>query len=157
MFDDDTIHFLRSGCALLVAVITDDGAPYATRGWGLDLLDDERVRVLVDADDPITLAGLQDGARVAITGSSVRTLRSLQLKGRVLTSAPEQPQDRARMVRFCDDFWGDVEDIHGTPRYLLDRLAPCRIVSFEAVVDEVYNQTPGPSAGQAMGDRAGDD
>jgi hypothetical protein len=58
------------------------------------------------------------------------------------------------MLRFCDDFWGDVEDIHGTPRYLLDRLVPSRLAAVDVAIDEVYNQTPGPKAGRAMGDPA---
>jgi hypothetical protein len=150
MFDDDTIHFFESGCAMIVAVVTDDGAPHATRGWGLDVVEPGRVRVLVDADEPVTLAGLADGRAVAVTSSSVRTLRSLQLKGRAERRAAGTDADRARMERFCDQFWADVEDIHGTPRDLLDRMTPTRLVSVEIVVEDVFNQTPGPSAGRAF-------
>jgi hypothetical protein len=153
MFDDDTTHFFESGCALIVAVVTDDGAPHATRGWGLDIVGDGRVRVLVDADEPVTLAGLADGRPVAITGSSVRTLRSLQLKGRAERLTQGTDADAARKARFCDAFWSDVEEIHGTPRYLLDRMTPPDVASVEVVVEQVFNQTPGPSAGCAVDTR----
>ena len=57
MFDPETRAFLESGCGLLVATVSADGAPHAARGWGLDVLDvgpPARLRLLLDADDERT-------------------------------------------------------------------------------------------------------
>ena len=94
MFDPETQAFLHSGCGLLVATVSPDGEPHATRGWGLDIVElgpPAVVRVMLDADDERTLEHVVAGGAVAITAANVLTLRSLQLKGRSRASTPRAP------------------------------------------------------------------
>lgn len=135
-----------------------DGAPYASRGWGLTLTATATatspVRLLLDADDVVTLANLErvggHGGRIAITGADVRTLRSFQLKGRVLAIEAVTDADHEKADRYCDDFFTDILVTDGTPRVLTERLRPARFVACTVEVEEAYDQTPGPQAGSAV-------
>lgn len=142
--------FLESGCALVIGCLGADGAPFATRGWGLDVLDAGagRVRVLLLAEELPAV-----GSLVAVTGTSVRTLRSLQLKGPVVAVEPSlDAAGAARVDRYTDAFLGDIEDTDGTPRPVLDRLRPVGpLGAVHLDVTELYDQTPGPTAGAAVG------
>jgi hypothetical protein len=150
VFDPETVTFLESGCALIVGTVNTDGAPLASRGWGLSVPTDtpSPIRLLLDADDEPTLANLP-GA-VALTGVDVRVLHSVQLKGRVVAIEPATARDRERAANFCDDFFGAIEETDGTPRWKPDRLVPSDYVAALVDVDEVYDQTPGPGAGATL-------
>jgi hypothetical protein len=152
VFAAATKRFLESGCALIVGTVSADGEPHANRGWGLTVLpgDGNHVRLLLDADDQRALADLARAGAIAITGADVRTLRSVQLKGRFVGSEAADENDRERARRFCDGFFGDVVVTDGTPRELLERLVPDDYVACTIAVDEVYDQTPGPGAGAPL-------
>jgi hypothetical protein len=152
VFAAATKRFLESGCALIVGTVNADGEPHANRGWGLTVLpgDGDHIRLLLDADDPRALADLTAAGAIAITGADVRTLQSVQLKGRFVGSEPADDDDRARVRRFCDGFFGDVVAVDGTPRELLERLVPDDYVACTIAIGEVYDQTPGPGAGAPL-------
>ncbi len=133
-----------------------DGAPYASRAWGLTLIATATspVRLLLDAADATTLANLEregdHGGRIAITGADVRTLRSFQLKGRVVAFEAVTEADHQKADRYCDDFFTDIEVTDGTPRVLTERLRPARYVACTVEVEEAFDQTPGPQAGSPV-------
>lgn len=162
MFDDEVRAFLHSGCALIIATVAEDGAPHAGRCWGLDVLSDAtadgdeevRVRVLVDAEDPATIEHVAAGGLVAVTATSVVTMRSLQLKGRSLGVDPATEEDVARGARYCAEFFRDIERTDDTPRPIIESLEPVGYVSFTASIDQVFDQTPGPLAGAAIDGRS---
>jgi predicted pyridoxine 5'-phosphate oxidase superfamily flavin-nucleotide-binding protein len=143
--------FLESGSALILASVDADGAPHASRGWALDVLDDTAVRLLVDGDDARLHDNIAATGVIAITASSVRTLRSVQLKGTATPVEPGDEADFARMQRYFDAFADDVEDTDGVPRSLLARILPTSLAVCHVVVDAVYDQTPGPQAGCELG------
>lgn len=153
VFDPETVAFLESGCALIVGLVGGEGAPHATRGWGLTVLDrhDGRVRLLVDAADARARACIADTGAVAITAAHVPTLRSLQLKGRSAAVEPATGADRARARAYCDAFFTDIEGTDGTPRSLPERLVPRDFVAVAVAVAECFDQTPGPGAGARVG------
>lgn len=144
------------GCALTVGTVGPDGAPHASRAWGLTLTatSTSPVRLLLAADDATTLANLgrdgDHGGRVAITGADVRTLRSFQLKGRVTALEPATEEDHEKADRYCDDFFTDIEVTDGTPRVLTERLRPANYVACTVEVEEAFDQTPGPQAGSPV-------
>lgn len=149
MFDDSTIQFLHGGCSLLVGSVRPDGRPHGGRGWGLTVTDRHRghVRLLLNANDTITVGNLQPGAAVAICTADVETLHSLQLKGRVLAVEPANAVDVAKREQYTADFTGDIHRTDGDPLELLLRWASCPITACVVELDEVFDQTPGPSAG----------
>lgn len=155
MFDGDLVDFLESGCALIVGFVVPGGAPLASRGWGLDVLDAGagRVRLLCVPDDiePVLEGpGGPVGVRVAITGADVETLRSVQLKGAVEALEPATPADWERCQAYCDEFFGTIEAVDRFPRSMMERTTPMRITACTVVVEDMFDQTPGPSAGAAL-------
>lgn len=152
MFDEATQAFLRSGCALIVGSVSDEGQPVASRAWGVPELDAERrlITVLVDTGDQAALDNLRPDAPVAVTFTDVRTLRSIQVKGAVAGSHPADARDGEVVRAYCDAFFGDVETVDGTHREVLERMVPegwCRCV---VRVEEQFDQTPGPRAGATL-------
>jgi hypothetical protein len=145
----DFIALLESGCAMLVATVDPSGMPRATRGWGLRVLDPSagHVRIVLADDDPVTRDNLGSTARLAVTGTDIVTLRSVQGKGRALSVEMATASDRHRAVRFCDAFFDNIQRIDATPLVLLQRLVPRAYYSCVAVIDEWFDQTPGPKAG----------
>jgi hypothetical protein len=161
VFDAETVAFLESGCALIVGTVMPDGEPFATRGWGLTVLDATPradntfdVRLLLDANDAVTLANLAPGAQIAITGADVRTLRSMQCKGRSRGTEPATAADGERARAFCDDFYDAVLETDGTDPALLERLTPAAYAACLVAVDAVFDQTPGPRAGSSLAEKA---
>ncbi len=152
VLDPETVAFLESGSALIVGTVSDDGVPRATRGHGLNVLrgDALRVRLLLDGDDPLTVEHARAGGRIAITAASVPTLRSLQLKGRATAVEPATDADRDRAHQYSEEFFDDITRSDGTPRVLLERIRPGDYVAATVEVDEVFDQTPGPSAGAQL-------
>lgn len=141
--------FLQTGCAIVVGTLGPDGAPHASRGWGLsaESLDPETLRLLVSADDPTTISHLAAGGAVAVTGADVRTLYSIQVKGHASALEPATDEDRVRAARFSDEFLTAVVETDGVDRKLLERLVPRDYVACTLTVEELYDQTPGPGAG----------
>jgi Pyridoxamine 5'-phosphate oxidase len=150
--DDETTAFVHSGCALILGTVAPDGDPCAGRGWGLAVADEPRlVRLLVDADDEATMRNITDGAAVAITAASIRTLRSVQFKGRVTGTDPAGPDDLAKAEAYCAEMFTDIHETDFTPRELLEELRPHRLAACTVQVEERFDQTPGPTAGARLG------
>jgi hypothetical protein len=149
-FDPEQMAFLESGCALIVAAVSADGVPLATRGWGLDVQGPATVRLLLDADEVVLLDDLRSRGRVAVTACNVPTYRSMQLKGTCEQIEDATDTDVERAGRFCDDFFDDILEVDGTPRWKCERIVPTRFVVARVVVAEVFDQTPGPTAGSTM-------
>jgi hypothetical protein len=151
-FDPETVALLESGCSMSVATVGPDGAPHASRGFGLTVLPDGiHARLLLDAADRTNLTNLAGGGPVAVTGVSVRTLRAVQLKGTadepILTS---DAGDLARAARHLDCFFTAASSVEGTPVALLERLRPTAFAVCTIKVAEVFDQTPGPGAGSRV-------
>jgi hypothetical protein len=151
VFDAEQATFLQSGCSLILGTVLPDGEPHAGRGWGLDLLPvPGEVRLLLDAEDSTTVARAAAGGPVAITAADVRTLRSMQLKGRARSVEPASPEDVARAARYRDEFLGDIAEVDGVGRDLTDRIVPVGYLACTVAVDCAFDQTPGPGAGTQL-------
>jgi hypothetical protein len=153
VLDPEIVAFLESGCALIVGTVARDGTPYATRAWGLSIVgrdDPVTVRLLLDAADAVTIDHLRDRGLVAITATSVPTLRSRQLKGTATSVVAATDADLDRAAQYCDQFYGDICRTEHTHRSLPERLTPSEFVACTIDVDELFDQTPGPGAGAAL-------
>lgn len=152
MVGEATARLLEGGCSLIVGAVLDDGEPYATRAWGMNLLPGQpaRARLLLAADDTVGAAALADGRAIAVTAADVPSLQSVQVKGRSLGVTPGTDDDRARAARFVDAFFGDIVRTDGTARRVLDRMVPTDVVACTFTIDDLYDQTPGPGAGAVM-------
>jgi hypothetical protein len=118
------------------------------------VLDEPRhVRLLLDAADAPTIDRVSGGAPIAITAASIRTLRSVQLKGRAAAIEEATPDDIARAARYCDAMFTDIHETDFTPMELLEQLRPESYVVCVAAIAEAFNQTPGPHAGERLLER----
>ena len=158
MLQPDQVELLEAGCGLVIGFVTPSGAPFVTRGWGLDLSDNaSRARVLVGAATFASLGyppGGEIGTMMASTGCNVLSLKAVQLKGPITDIHPADDRDLARLRRYCTAFFDDVNIVDNVPRRLMERLVPTAIVVCEFDVVETYDQTPGPNAGAQLGARA---
>jgi hypothetical protein len=152
VFDEVEREYLQGGRALIVGSASPDGTPLASRGWGFPEFEvDGRVTVLVDRHDRRAHDNLVVGAPAAITATDVHTLRSLQMKGRVLSVGPSRPGDDKVVRAYCDAFFGDIESVDGMHRDILERMFPEDWFRCEVQVEERFDQTPGPKAGAPIG------
>ena len=153
MLDDDLTAFLESGCAMIAGFLTPDGEPFASRAWGLEVVDAARgiVRVLLGEADVVRVDPLGAGSpALALTGTEVATLRSAQVKGRIERIDPPSADDLRRTERYCDEFFGAVERVDRFARALTARLTPADLLVATVQLDEVFDQTPGPQAGTRL-------
>jgi hypothetical protein len=153
-------ELLASRYSLVVALVGDDGVPYATRGWGLTVLEGQtsRVRLILSMDDAAEVeAAGRDGRRIAVTAADPVTLHAVQMKGRAGVVEDATPADRATVTEYCDAFFGAVQEVDGSDRESLEQLVPPDFVACTVAIDELFDQTPGPGAGAALRDGRGPD
>jgi hypothetical protein len=148
---EELVEFLESGVSLLCG--TRDAAlrPDCCRAVGAIVAKDRRsVSVLLNPMTATrTLANLRDGGPCAMTASRPIDYRTLQIKGPA--SAPRDPSELEQVIanRYLAAF---VEALYlvGLQRAVVRRLrvAPVRVIELE--VGELFQQTPGPQAGQRL-------
>jgi hypothetical protein len=151
----ETAAFLEGGCAIIVGSVAADGEPRANRGWGITVLPDAcdealSVRLLLGTNDLTLRENLEATGRIAITAGDVATLRSTQLKGRVVAIEDGSSEDRERATGYVKAFADDVVAVDRTPRELIVRMAPSEFFAVTVAVHELYDQTPGPGAGARL-------
>ncbi len=151
VIDEQLRAFLERGCALIVGTAGPDLTPHAQRAWGCSVVGPDEVRLLLDGSDLVQRGNLEGGGRIAVTSADVRDLRSVQLKGRVV-AIEEDPtaDDLDRCEVHNDELFTDIEVTDHFPRTLVERMIPRRYVVAVVHVEELYDQTPGPSAGNRV-------
>jgi hypothetical protein len=155
VFDADLTPLLANGSALVAALVDPDGEPVAIRAFGV---------VVVTDDPPVVRVALQRGeiegagydpaapdAAIAVTGALVRTLDSLQLKGRVVQVEPPDERDLAVIHEHLEAFKQAVEEKDHIPGKLLEYIFPEEFEMATVEVRELFDQTPGPTAGSLLG------
>jgi hypothetical protein len=157
VLDDETAALLDGGCALILGCVSDDGRPHAVRGWGIEVLDGEslRLRILLDRHEEEAVAHLATGRAVAVTVADVTTLRSVQFKGSSGGVVPAPAEAPDTMARYVDQFFDDIVATDGTSRAALERFTPdpTELVAVLVDVREQFDQTPGPGAGRSVAER----
>jgi hypothetical protein len=145
------IELIGVGTSLVAGTVAADGEPRATRAWAAQVSDGptRRVRVVMGADDQVSVDNLRTG-RFALTGADVRTLRSVQLKGRVVSTEPPTDDDVQQVARHSSAFFRAVHETDGLSVALLERLLPATVLAVVFEVEEVFDQSPGPAAGAAV-------
>jgi hypothetical protein len=151
MLDYGTIAaFLDSGVSMVGASANYELVPEAFRMWGASLGDDGVLRALVSSDAGETFERLAEGTLLCMTFTDVLNLRSMQVKGRSLRAAEAPgPVDLALMERY-QELLSPKSRLNGTPPALLASIRPRSVFVVSIVVEEAYDQTPGPSAGTPL-------
>jgi hypothetical protein len=144
----ETQRLLESGSALLVGITGPDGEPYAGRGWGCTLSPDGGcIRLLVPDGDALLDGAVVPGAPIACTATDIRTLQSVQAKGRVLRAEPATVEDARVSGRYRRAMFDAIHEVDGFPVDLLEKLVPAGLTAVTVRMEEFFDQTPGPGAG----------
>ncbi len=151
MIEGEVAALLQGPCSLIVGTVDTNGLPAATRAFGLELLDaGERVRLILTAAARPTIANLELTGVIAVTGTDVDTFFSVQIKGRRVGVEPCTDADRLRSSEYIDGFFQAIHEADGTPVELLERLRPRDRFALVMTVEEMFDQTPGPTAGRSL-------
>ena len=151
MIQGEVAALLQSPCSLIVGTVDASGLPAAARGMGLELVDGgAKLRLYLSDAATTAIDNLRTTRAIALTGTEVSTLVSIQVKGRA-TSVDAGTEADARFANaYLDAFFRAVHDTDGTDIALLERMRPHGHVAVVFDVDEIYDQTPGPNAGRAI-------
>jgi hypothetical protein len=148
----DLAAFLDSGVSMLGGAANEDLIPEAFRVWGASVDDGRRIRALISSDAGQTLASVRVGTAICLNFSDPLTFRSIQVKGRAVESAsPPGPADVDCMRRYGETF-GATAVQRGIPPALLESTRPLTVFAVTIEIGELYDQTPGPTAGIRLAD-----
>jgi hypothetical protein len=98
-----------------------------------------------------TRENLESNGAIAVGFSPPTIARALQIKGVALEVREPEPAELDRAEQHLAAFSAEVEQI-GIPGRLARRMfgSPSELVSVRLSIDEVFEQTPGPKAGQRL-------
>ena len=143
-------EFVDSGVSMVGASADEQLVPEAFRMWGASLGDGGVLRALVSSDAGQTFERVAPGTLLCMTFTDVLNLRSIQVKGRsVGAPEPPGPADVACLERY-DEALSPKSRLNGTPPALLQAIRPRSVFVVSIVVEEAYDQTPGPTAGARL-------
>jgi hypothetical protein len=145
---EEVVTFVRGGVAVIVASRDDELRPQVGRGWGTEIsADGESVTLCIGAppDSPMR-ANLQHGRGIAATFTLPTSYRGVQIKGDVLELGEPTAQQLARVGEHLEAFARETEQV-GLTRELARRLIDPVLLAVTFSARELYDQTPGASAG----------
>jgi hypothetical protein len=149
----ELVAFVHGGVAVTVATRDADRRPAVTRAWGPEVSPDGRTLelcVIAPAGSP-TRANLEANGAIAVGFSPPTIARALQIKGAAVSVREPEPDELERAERHLAAFTAEVEQL-GIPGRAARRIFRERsdFVSVVVTIDEVFDQTPGPTAGQRV-------
>lgn len=150
--DPAVIEFIQGGVAVGVATRDDDLKPEFARGWGPEVSADGRsLRLCVTAPDGSRMrANLERNGAVAVGFSPPTIARAVQVKGMVSATSEPDGADLERVERHVQSFVAETERM-GAPAELARRIfVGTGLVAISFEIDEVFDQTPGPTAGRRL-------
>ena len=152
MLDPAVVEFIQGGVAVGVATRDDDLRPEFARGWGPEVSADGRsLRLCVAAPEGSRMrANLERNAAVAVGFSPPTIARAVQVKGVATVVREPEADDLERAERHFRLFEAEAARI-GAPAELSQRMFVRKgLVAVGFSIDEVFDQTPGPTAGRRL-------
>jgi hypothetical protein len=143
-------ELLESPCSLIVGTVDAAGLPDASRAWGVEVLDDRHLRVLLSTQAPVTRRNVERGGALALTATNFSTFESMQLKGHATQVEEATAADRIRFERYCSGATRAIAESDGTPEELVERFMTADVYACLVTVESVFDQTPGRSAGTQL-------
>lgn len=150
---DDGIraHILENVGTILVGTRDATLTPEITRGWGPTILPDgHTIDLCISLSAGAkTLGNLGNNDEVAVTFHHTVTYHTVQLKGRFLESGELTPQDWESVERQKNILMEQAK-VHGIVLSIGLRIFTPDLVRIRFVVQQAFEQTPGPGAGGAL-------
>lgn len=149
LLSPDLVEFLDGPNSVMMATQNGSLKPTSTRALTLTCVPgQDRVKVWLPSS--VTERAIEDlrvDKRIAVGCSRASSHQTFQLKGHVVNvrSLPEdiKPEVARRFAIFAQE----CEQV-GLPRRLLERVVIWPTVEIEVAVEEIYDQRPGPGAGE---------
>jgi hypothetical protein len=144
-------EFLESGLSVILATRDSELQPDGAAAYAVRVHDDgTRLSVYLheEAADRM-LRNLKAHPEIAIDLDLPTSHRACQVKGVYVSSRAAREPERALIDRQVEGFAADLEEI-GIPRAMTAgwQAWPCAVL--EVRVTELYEQTPGPGAGEPL-------
>ena len=152
MLDPEVVGFIHGGVAVGVATSDDDLKPEFARGWGPEVSADGRsLRLCLTAPEGSQMrANLELNGAVAVGFSPPTIARAVQVKGVVSATEELDAADLERVERHVGSFVAEAARI-GAPEELSRRMfVRAGLIAVQFSIDEVFDQTPGPTAGRRL-------
>ena len=150
--DPDVVEFIHGGVAVGVATRDDDLRPEFARGWGPEVSADGRsLRLCVTAPEGSRMrVNLERNGAVAVGFCPPTIARAVQLKGVATVVGEPDADDFERAERHFGMFAAETAQI-GAPAHFPERMfVRSGLFAVEFSIDEVYDQSPGPTAGRRL-------
>lgn len=143
---------VAGGMSILVGSVDPSGMPACCRGVALTADDDlSSVIVYVPvATSHETVQNVASTRRIAVVASHPIDHNSVQIKGEA-TQVRIAGDDEAELVSDQIEKWAETLGRIGLPRRITRRLAQWPAFAIEVRVEETFDQTPGPKAGNRIG------
>ena len=148
---DEQRALIESDPAVSVGTRNNEMFPHAVRAWGPRVSSDRRsVELFIDRPNAQRcIENLQENGRIATCFVHIQTLRALQLKGRCVEIGDPAAEDWDWIERHRGAFTDAASEL-GFPRELVRNLWSAQVVKLRFVVEEFFDQTPGPNAGKEI-------
>jgi hypothetical protein len=144
-------RYVETGLSVFVGTVDAEGCPAACRAYALRSNDDYSVvTVYVPVNvSQETIANVATTRRVAIGATHPIDHGSIQIKGTTRGVRLARP-DEAQIVQSRLEAYADLLDMIGVPRRIMRGVAWWPAFAIDVTVDELYDQTPGPRAGERI-------
>jgi len=152
VLEPNVVELIHGGVAVGVATRDDDLRPAFARGWGPKVSEDGRsVTLCVSAPEGSRVrANLEQNGAVAVGFSPPTIARAVQVKGVATVVGEPEAADLERVERHFRAFVAEAARV-GAPRELSQRMfVRTGLVALQFSIDEVFDQTPGPTAGRRL-------
>jgi hypothetical protein len=149
--DDNLKEFVHSGVAAIVATGDSRRRPHVKMGWSPRVHDDgQTVDVFLDAARASqTLANLRENGRIAMTVVHPVSVRSVQFKGTFRGEGSPSGDDDQWVQRGREEFSVSTALVGDPPEVIRNLWLP-DVVRISFVVEQAFDQTPGPEAGKPL-------
>ena len=150
--------FIQQRVSISIAARGADNMPSITRGLGMRVSPDRRqVTVLLPTQaSRQVLEDLRDNGTIAAVFTRPSTHQTLQLKGVDAEFVAPDAEDRTLCVAWQESFVAELLELGYEERFARGVFAGLtdELVAVRFTPDAAFEQTPGPSAGQPLGNLA---
>lgn len=150
MLDADLTDHLRGGVTVVVATVDENGVPIASKGYGAVPVDDSTMRVFFSASDQGLSEHVRPSSLLAVTSGNVFTFKSVQFKGVVDSVAPSTPDEHDLAVAHLRRLNDRIAQLQNVEPEHFDRRIPSAFLTCTMQVTEIFDQSPGPTAGRPL-------
>jgi hypothetical protein len=151
LISDELAVFLESGLSINVGTRDRELQPEAAIAWAVRVHQDREHLTLYmhkEAAESM-LRNLREFPEIAVVLDLPTSHRACQVKGRFVSTRPAKASERDHVERQMARFLDDLEGI-GIPRAMAAgfKVWPCVAIEMKAM--QLFEQTPGPGAGEPL-------